>query len=273
MLRIARSTAPLLWLSPGGVCSITISQCQEATTDSINLIKAGSSSDFEIESFLFNYASTDMCVYLYYIKFLDFIYEKIYINSGGELENITNDSLYEKIFEFNLSIKDIDGRKFNVVPPTPGEETATLRFKLNKVNIEKKNKNNLLKFMNSDNSEVDSIEDIEEVSSSNRPYYDAFNKLIYLISNDDLFDQLDIFNSSDKWRSNINVRLNTLYTKLKYILMLTLQCYLKEKHPDFLTAHNSFNLLQFSQNLINDKVASYENIITELSTEQLVPTT
>lgn len=222
--------------------------------------------DFEIESFLFNYASSDMCVYLYYIKFLDFIYEKIYKNSNNELENITNDSLYDKIFEFNLTIKDIN-TKFKVVPRPEGEDTAKLRFKLNKVNIEKKNKNNLLKFINSDNSEVDSIRDIDEYSSFSE-YYSAFDKLISLISNDDLFEQLDIFNSLDKWRSNINVRLKTLYTKLKYILILTLQCYLKERHSTFLSTNTSFNLLQFSQNLINNKVTSYENMITELSTQQ-----
>lgn len=225
--------------------------------------------DFEIESFLFNYASSDMCVYLYYIKFLEFIYENIYKNNSDELENITNDSLYDKIFEFNLTIKDINNYKFNVVH-IPGEENTILKFKLNKVNIEKKNKNNLLKFINSDNSVYDSIMDSDEYSnSSNFEYYSAFDKLIFLISNDDLFEQLDILNSSDKWRSNINVRINTLYTKLKYILILTLQCYLKERHStNFLSLNTSFNLLQFSQNLINNKVTSYENMITELSTQQ-----
>lgn len=232
------------------------------------VFEKNTSGNFDIESFLFKYASIDMCVYLYYIKFLEFIYEKIYKNSNNDLENITTDSLYDKIFEFDLSIKYVN-TKFKVVPRPEGEDTAKLRFKLNKVNIEKKNKNNLLKFINSDNSEYDSIMDSDEYSnSSNFEYYSAFDKLIFLISNDDLFEQLDILNSSDKWRSNINVRINTLYTKLKYILILTLQCYLKERHSTFLSLNTSFNLLQFSQNLINNKVTSYENMITELSTQQ-----
>ena len=241
--------------------------------DETNFITSTSSANFEIESFLFNYASIDMCVYLYYIKFLDFIYENIYKNSSNELENITNDSLYDKIFEFNLSIKYIGETKFNVVPLSAGENVI-LRFKLNRVNIEKKNKNNLLKFIGSDNSEHDSIMDIAEYvdpNNSNSGYYLAFDTLISLISNDDLFEQLDIFNSLDKWRSNINVRFNTLYTKLKYILILTLQCYLKENNSIYLSNNTSINLLQFSQNLINQKVGSYEDIITELSTEQSNP--
>lgn len=170
-----------------------------------------------LEVNLSKFFSKNMNIYNVYLDFIIQFHAQItdYLYNNAKLD----DKIYEHQFIYRMRYfisKDVpyilDNRNFYI-----NDNIKILKFKLNKNNIESKNKN----------SELIIITEFEDDNTK-----DSFNNMLYNIDKYDLLKHIDVINTKEIWKKNkfSHIEYMKIQLMLNYLILLILYKYISKYH-------------------------------------------